>query len=91
MAALLTASRKYPAAPRALHACAESVRLSPTPFARLIGALWQSNPPSLISTISPRNVRARSYSEPRRNAFIPESDYGHHAFTGRVSVPLRIS
>jgi len=48
MASLLAASRQDPAAARGLHARTETVRLGAAAFARLICALWQSNPP--IST-----------------------------------------
>jgi hypothetical protein len=45
MASLLAACRQdFPAA-LGLHARAETVRLRPAPPARLICALWQSNPP----------------------------------------------
>jgi hypothetical protein len=45
MAALLAACREHPAASRGLHARTESVRLGAPALARLISALWQSNPP----------------------------------------------
>ena len=45
MAALLAASRKHLAASCGLHARTESVRLGAPALARLICALWQSNPP----------------------------------------------
>jgi hypothetical protein len=45
MAALLTARRKHLAASGGLHARTEPVRFGAPALARLIGALWQSNPP----------------------------------------------
>ena len=50
MAALLAARRKNLAAADGLHARAEAVRLGPAAFPRLIGALWQSNPPCVDTT-----------------------------------------
>jgi hypothetical protein len=45
MAALLATRRKYLAASCGLHARTETVRLGAPALARLISALWQSNPP----------------------------------------------
>jgi len=45
MAPLLAAGRQDLAATLGLHAYAEAVRLGPAALARLICALWQSNPP----------------------------------------------
>ena len=45
MTALLAARRKHPAASGSLHSRTKSVRFSAPAFARLISALWQSNPP----------------------------------------------
>ena len=45
MASLLAARRKHLAATLGLHAHAKTVRLGAPAFARLIGSLWQSNPP----------------------------------------------
>jgi hypothetical protein len=45
MTALLTTRRKHLAASCGLHARTETVRLRAPAFARLISALWQSNPP----------------------------------------------
>jgi len=45
MTALLTTRRKHLAASCGLHARTETVRLGAPAFARLISALWQSNPP----------------------------------------------
>jgi len=45
MTALLAARRKHPAASGGLHSRTKSVRFSAPAFARLISALWQSNPP----------------------------------------------
>src|SRR5262249_39106964 len=45
MASLLAASRQYLAAAYGLHARTEPVCLGAAAFARLVCALWQSNPP----------------------------------------------
>jgi hypothetical protein len=45
MAALLAPRRKHLAASGGLHTRAKSVRFGAPAFARLIRALWQSNPP----------------------------------------------
>jgi hypothetical protein len=45
MAALLASRRKHPAASGGLHTRTKSVRFGAPAFARLISALWQSNPP----------------------------------------------
>ncbi len=45
MTALLAARRKHLAASCGLHARTETVRLGAPALARLISALWQSNPP----------------------------------------------
>src|SRR5882762_7573490 len=45
MTALLAACRKHLAASGGLHTRTKSVRFGPPAFARLISALWQSNPP----------------------------------------------
>jgi hypothetical protein len=50
MTALLATRRQHPAASCGLHARTESVRLGAPAFARLIGALWQSNPPCILRT-----------------------------------------
>src|ERR1700747_3317840 len=48
MASLLAARRQYPAATYGLHAHAKSVGLGAPAFPRLIGSLWQSNPPLFL-------------------------------------------
>jgi len=45
MAPFLAPRREHSAAAFRLHARAETVRLGATTASRLIGALWQSNPP----------------------------------------------
>jgi hypothetical protein len=45
MTALLAARRKHLTASGGLHTRTKSVRFSAPAFARLISALWQSNPP----------------------------------------------
>ena len=45
MTSLLTARRKHLAPAFRLHAHTKTVRLGAPAFARLISALWQSNPP----------------------------------------------
>ena len=58
MASLLAASRQDLAAAYGLHARAKSVRLSATALARLICALWQSNPPLWL-----RVARGKSFTK----------------------------
>jgi hypothetical protein len=64
MTALLAACRKHSAASGGLHARTETVRLGAPALARLIGALWQSNPPYILriaaSQISGRIPQAAS-------------------------------
>jgi len=50
MTALLAPRRKHLAASGGLHARTKSVRLGAPALARLIGALWQSNPPCILRT-----------------------------------------
>ena len=50
MAALLASRRKNLAAAHRLHARTEAVRFGPAALPRLIGALWQSNPPCVDTT-----------------------------------------
>jgi hypothetical protein len=45
MASLLAASRQNFAAADGLHARTKAVRLGAASLARLIGSLWQNNPP----------------------------------------------
>jgi hypothetical protein len=54
MTALLAACRKHSAASGGLHARTESVRLGAPALARLIGALWQSNPPYILRIAAPQ-------------------------------------
>jgi hypothetical protein len=54
MTALLAACRKHSAASCGLHARTESVRLGAPALARLIGALWQSNPPYILRIAAPQ-------------------------------------
>src|SRR5215470_9009024 len=65
MASLLAASRQYLAAANGLHARTEPVRLSAAAFARLVCALWQSNPPILIRRATRRNFKRTSHRPPR--------------------------
>src|SRR6266852_4488017 len=64
MTALLAARRQHLAASGGLHARTETVRLGAPALARLIGALWQSNPPYILriaaSQISGRIPQAAS-------------------------------
>jgi hypothetical protein len=55
MASLLAACRQDPAAAYGLHARAKSVRFGAAALARLICALWQSNPP-LRLRVAPGNL-----------------------------------
>jgi len=48
MAALLAPRRKHLAASGGLHTRPKSVRFGAPAFARLISALWQSNPPCIL-------------------------------------------
>jgi len=57
MTALLAACRKHSAASGGLHARTETVRLGAPALARLIGALWQSNPPLYSTDRSLTNFR----------------------------------
>ena len=50
MTALLAPCRQHLAASGGLHARTEPVRLGAPALARLIGALWQSNPPYILRT-----------------------------------------
>src|SRR5258707_10470857 len=54
MTALLAACRKHSAASGGLHARSETVRLGAPALARLIGALWQSNPPYILRIAAPQ-------------------------------------
>jgi hypothetical protein len=65
MTSLLTARRKHLAAAFRLHAHAKTVRLGTPAFARLICALWQSNPPLIL-----RATRTGSFRHPRAGAAI---------------------
>jgi hypothetical protein len=65
MTSLLTARRKHLAAAFRLHAHAKTVRLGTPAFARLICALWQSNPPLIL-----RPTRTGSFRHPRAQAAI---------------------
>src|SRR5579864_1099025 len=58
MTTLLAPRRKHLAASGGLHARTESVRLGAPALARLIGALWQSNPPYRIRTAASRSFAA---------------------------------
>lgn len=60
MASLLAARRQNFAASYGLHAYAKSVRLRAPPFPRLIGSLWQNNPP-LFPSISLFLITFRAY------------------------------
>jgi hypothetical protein len=58
MTALLAPRRKHPAASGGLHARTKPVRFGAPALARLIGALWQSNPPYILRTAA-ANVAPR--------------------------------
>jgi hypothetical protein len=69
MTALLAARRKHLAASSGLHARTESVRLGAPASARLIGALWQSNPPLYSTDRSLANFRLHPHKpHPRLSA-----------------------
>jgi hypothetical protein len=61
MAALLAARRKHSAASCGLHARTESVRFSAPALARLICALWQSNPP-LVTRAEPAKFQTQNHA-----------------------------
>src|ERR1700688_2469258 len=61
MTSLLTARRKHLAAALRLHAHAKTVRLGTPAFARLICALWQSNPPLILRAARTRSFRSRDH------------------------------
>src|SRR5216684_1727383 len=68
MTALLAARRKHPAASGGLHARTESVRLGAPALARLIGALWQSNPPYILRIAAPQISGCIHKPHPRLSA-----------------------
>jgi hypothetical protein len=64
MAPLLAACGEHLAAALCLHANAETVRLSPAAFARLICALWQSNSPLIPAKIIPKKIAGGAAESP---------------------------
>src|SRR6266481_3053248 len=68
MAALLTACRKHLAASGGLHARSETVRLGAPALSRLIGALWQSNPPYILRIAAPQISGCIHKPHPRLSA-----------------------
>ncbi len=74
MTSLLTARRKHLAATLRLHAHAKTMRLGAPAFARLICALWQSNPPLLV-----RAARTRSFKHPRTSRYLQQPDSARQA------------
>jgi hypothetical protein len=93
MTALLAACRKHPAAPCGLHARTETVRFGAPALARLISALWQSNPP--LVTCAPhakfrRKVSMQNFRCKFRTArHTPPPT--KQRLTTRIRGPLRIS
>src|ERR1700675_2907398 len=83
MTPLLTARRKHLAAAFGLHAHAKTVRLGAPAFARLISALWQSNPPLILRAARTGSSTAREHA--------PLSTQPTERSTGRLSGPIRIS
>jgi len=65
MTALLAPRRKHLAASGGLHARTKPVRLGAPALARLIGALWQSNPPYILRTTAPQ-VSAAAHKPRKR-------------------------
>jgi hypothetical protein len=70
MASLLAACRKNFPAAYGLHARAKPVRLGAASLARLIGALWQNNPPLLYPSVI-RRRRADSFARDDITAYQP--------------------
>jgi hypothetical protein len=65
MTSLLAACRQYFASALGLHAYPEAMGLGAPPLARLIGPLWQNNPPYLL-----RRASLNNFIRPRRLLFI---------------------
>jgi hypothetical protein len=72
MTALLAACRKHLAASGGLHARPETVRLGAPTLARLISALWQSNPPCILRMTADRNYERHPIT-PAASAALCES------------------
>src|SRR5262249_36468936 len=87
MASLLATRRKHLAAALRLHARAEAVRLRATPLTRLIGSLWQSNPPLCPALSYVPGSRTISLSLRERRTARPS----RQPSTGHVSSLFRIS
>ena len=62
MTALLAARRKHLAASGGLHTRTKSVRFGAPAFARLISALWQSNPPLVTCAVDGKFQMQTSHS-----------------------------
>jgi hypothetical protein len=71
MPALPTPRGKHLAAAWTLHARPEAVRLGAPAFARLIGALWQSNPPLWLRTAARADFTAAHFECSARLASSP--------------------
>jgi hypothetical protein len=84
MTALLATRREHLAASRGLHARTETVRLGAPALARLICALWQSNPPLVT-----RAEHAKSAMQIRTPRHTPP--LAKRRFTSRTRGCLRIS
>ena len=84
MAALLAARRKHLAASGGLHTRTKPVRFGAPAFARLISALWQSNPPLVTWAEHAKFQLKTSYSS-------IHAARAKQRFTSRIRGPLRIS
>jgi hypothetical protein len=93
MAALLAARRKHLAASGGLHTRTKPVRFGAPAFARLISALWQSNPP-LVTCAQHAKFRRKVSMQNLRCKFRTDRHTPPRAkqrFTTRIRGPLRIS
>ena len=84
MPALPAPRRKHLAAAWTLHARPEAVRLGAAAFARLIGALWQSNPPLWLRTAARADFTAAHFSMQRKTGQQP------CAFAGQTFLSVRL-
>jgi hypothetical protein len=93
MAALLAPRRKHLAASGGLHTRSKSVRFGAPAFARLISALWQSNPP-LVTCALHAKFRRKVFDAKFQMQIPHRSTHAaptRQRFTSRIRGPLRIS
>jgi hypothetical protein len=84
MTALLAPRRKHPAASGGLHTRSKSMRFGAPAFARLISALWQSNPPLVTWAEHAKFQLKTSYSS-------THAARAKQRFTSRTCGHLRIN